>query len=77
VTGTSTAGGGSVTVGFTCLANASDGHFSVPSYILSALPAGGGGVALQNAIFINLPASGLDIGLAAGTISISSPATFK
>jgi len=45
VSGTSTSKATSaipaVTVGFSCLANADDGQFTVPSYILSALPARG------------------------------------
>ena len=80
VTGTSTSAGTSttpgITVGFTCLANAGDGQFAVPSYILSALPAGRGGVQVQNDIYLPLPASGLDIGLAVGTIGISTTATY-
>ncbi len=81
VTGTSsstaTAAAPAITVGFTCLANAGDGQFSVPSYILSALPPGKGGVEVQNDIYLPLTATGLDIGLAVGEIGISTSATFK
>jgi uncharacterized protein (TIGR03437 family) len=75
VSGTSTAG--SVTAGFSCLANAGDGAFTVPAYILSALPAGTGAVEIQNDIYVKIPASGLDIGIATGEIGISAISTFK
>ena len=67
----------SVGAGFTCLTKASDGQFTVPGYILSSLPAGTGGVQLQNDIYGKLPASGLDIGLALGGITLSVSATYK
>jgi uncharacterized protein (TIGR03437 family) len=74
VSGTSTA---TVTVGFTCLAKAGDGQLDVPSYILSALPPGAGGVLVQNDIYPKLSASGLDIGVAVGEVGISARATYK
>jgi hypothetical protein len=81
VTGTSalakTATNPATTVGFTCLGNAGDGQFTVPSYILSALPAGAGGVEIQNDIHVQLPASGLDIGIVHGGISISATSTYQ
>ncbi len=61
--------------GYTCLAIADAGHFTVPSYILSALPAGKGGTALQNQVQAPLVASGLDIAIAIGDISFSTPST--
>lgn len=67
----------SVTVGFTCLANARDGQFTVPSYILSALPPGAGGMAIQDDIYEKLSASGLDISFALGEIGISNKSTYK
>jgi hypothetical protein len=55
VSGTSTSAGTAanpaVTVGFTCIANVGDGQFSVPPYILSALPPGTGTVQMQNDIY--------------------------
>jgi hypothetical protein len=47
------------------------GQFTVPSYILSGLPAGTGGAALQNDIHATLTASGIDIGVALADISYS------
>jgi uncharacterized protein (TIGR03437 family) len=67
----------SVTLGFTCLVNASDGQVTVPSYILSALPPGTGGIGVQNDIYSNFSASGLDITSALGEIGFSSGGTFK
>jgi len=62
---------------FTCLANAGDGHFDGPSYILSALPPGAGGVLVQNDIYLPLTATGIDIGISVGEIGISTNATFR
>ncbi len=59
---------------FTCLAPASAGQFTVPSYVLLALPAGSGSLSLENATSpVSFTATGLDLGiaLAAGTFSIS------
>ena len=64
-----------VVAGYTCLALADAGHFTVPSYILSALPAGKGGTALQNQVQAPLVASGLDIAIAIGDISFSTAST--
>jgi uncharacterized protein (TIGR03437 family) len=75
VSGTSTTGAAGA--GFTCLAKASDQEFTVPSYILSALPAGSGAIALQNDIYLPLSARGIDIGLAVGDIGISAVTTYK
>jgi len=64
--------------GFTCLAPAADGRFTVPEYILLAMPAGPGGVQVQNNIYSLFSAEGLDIGLALGSINIQGPAaTFR
>jgi hypothetical protein len=67
----------SVEAGFTCLAAAGDGKFTVPSYILSALPPGSGGVGMQNDFQTKLSASGLDISFAQGEVGFNSAATFK
>ena len=69
---TGNTGGAGPSAGFTCLAPVEDGQFTVPSYILLGLPAGPGGVVVQNIIYSPLSASGLDIGLALGTISFSA-----
>jgi uncharacterized protein (TIGR03437 family) len=76
-TSTGTAANPAATVGFTCFANVADGRFSVPPYILSALPPGTGGVLVQNDIYLPFEASGIDIGLAGGVIGLSRTSTFK
>ncbi len=76
ITGTSTSTSG-VLGGYTCSAKVDDGQFTVPSYILSGIPAGSGGTALQNAIQLPLPASGLDYGDTGATISFSVFTTIK
>ena len=77
-TSTATSTTPSVTLGFTCLVKASDGQVTVPSYILSALPPGSGGIGVQNDIYSKFSASGLDIGSALGEIGFSSAVgTFK
>jgi uncharacterized protein (TIGR03437 family) len=76
ITGTSSASS-TVLGGFTCLAAVDAGQFTVPSYILSALPAGKGGTALQNSFDSPLVATGLDIALAAAAVSFSVASTYK
>jgi uncharacterized protein (TIGR03437 family) len=82
ITGTSSAPptGGALQgalAGFTCLAAVNDGQFVVPSYILSALPAGKGGIEVQNDVYGTLSASGLDIGVAVGVISVTAKSTYQ
>jgi uncharacterized protein (TIGR03437 family) len=77
ITSTATANSPSVSGGFTCLANSGDGQFNVPGYILLALPAGKGGIGIQNDIYGPLPASGLDIGVTQGEIGTGATATFN
>ena len=67
----------SVTLGFTCLVKASDGQVTVPSYILSALPAGTGGMGIQNDFYAKFSASGLDITSALGEVGFSSLSAYK
>ena len=75
--GTSTTPPPQVIGAFTCMAKVDDGQFTVPSYILSALPAGKGGTMIQNAIFAPLSAGPLDIALADGTVSFSVASTYQ
>jgi len=77
IDGTTGAGQNSVPVTYRCLAHADDGQFTVPSHILSALPAGAGGTQVQDIILSPLPASGLDAATAEGSISYSESGTFK
>jgi hypothetical protein len=73
--GTST--GSEVTAGYSCRVDVAAGQFTVPSYILLGLPAGSGGVSIQNAVFSTLSARGLDAGSAGGTIYFNAPGTFR
>jgi hypothetical protein len=66
-----------VTIGFTCVSLAEAGQFTVPSYILSALPAGSGGVSVQNAIAQTFSASGLDLTTAEAAIDYSVFSTYQ
>lgn len=65
------------TAGFTCRAAAEAGQFTVPSYILLGLPAGSGGVTVQNDLSMPFSASGLDQAQADGTISYNVPSTYQ
>ena len=62
---------------FTCLTNTDPGQFTVPSYILSVLPAGTGSVQVQNAIQQPLALSGIDLGLSDATISHTETAAYQ
>ncbi len=64
-------------VAFDCWAPAADGQFTVPAYILSALPAGAGSTQLQNNFSVPVSPSGIDIGIASGAIAIAASTTFK
>jgi hypothetical protein len=75
--GTSTSTASGVIAGFGCRVAAEAGQFAVPSYILLGLPAGSGGVNVQNDIFSALSATGLDAPSAGGTISFSQAATVR
>lgn len=75
MTGTSTSP--LVTVGFTCRANIADGKFTVPAYILSALPAGSGGTGFQDTLGGTLTATGLDYTSAGGLVSFSVAGTYN
>jgi hypothetical protein len=66
-----------VIAGFGCRVAAEKGQFTVPSYILQGLPAGSGGVNVQNDVFSTFSATGLDNPSAGGTISFSQAATIK
>jgi uncharacterized protein (TIGR03437 family) len=74
--GTSTSASGAI-AGFGCRAPAEAGQFTVPSYILMGLPAGSGGMNLQANFFSSFSASGLDTTNVEGTISYSTPSTFR
>ncbi len=76
ITGTS-ATQSALAAGFTCLAPVEAQSFTVPAYVLSALPPGRGAVELQNYVYGPLAASGLDIGYAFGDIAITQNAVVR
>jgi hypothetical protein len=59
------------------MTHADAGQFTVPSYILSVLPTGKGGVQVQNSLQLPITATGIDIGLADATITKSEAATYQ
>ncbi len=66
------------TVRFYCHAPTSAGQITVPPSILLALPAGGGTLDITNTTAVQaISASGLDLGLAAGTVIFGLDTTFK
>jgi hypothetical protein len=73
---TGSAVSGTQASGFTCMAAVEAGQFTVPPYILLALPSGRGGVGVQNSFWTPLPASGLDVGLALGDVSFTADSTY-
>src|SRR6185295_16084980 len=75
--GTSTSTASGAIAGFGCRVAAEAHQFTVPSYILQGLPAGSGGVNVQNDVFSTFSATGLDNPSAGGTISFSQAATIK
>jgi uncharacterized protein (TIGR03437 family) len=73
-TGTSSGGFGS----FICIAPVAAGQFTVPSYVLSALPAGTGSTSVANvSSYGTFSAPGLNAGAAFGEVSQSIGTTFK
>jgi hypothetical protein len=76
VTGTSQSSTG-VVAGFTCLASADAGRFTVPPHILLGLPVGNGAVIVQNSIYLPFAPSGIDIGLALADISYTVTGVYR
>jgi hypothetical protein len=65
-------------VNFYCHAPSSAGQLTIPSATLLALPPGGGRLIVTNATAPQtVSASGLDLGLATGVVSIEVPTIFK
>lgn len=63
---------------YTCIFPQSGLTGTVPDYILSALPAGAGTSSLENSTsFTSFTASGLDYGIAYGSVSFSVDSTYK
>ena len=63
---------------FTCLAPISAGQFTVPAYILAALPAGTGNVTVKNTTnYQTFTASGLNYGAAQAIVGVQVNSTFN
>lgn len=63
---------------FTCLVPTSAGSFTVPSYVLAALPAGTGSVTVSNQNnYTPFAAQGISLGFATGFVSYSANSTFN
>jgi uncharacterized protein (TIGR03437 family) len=77
ITGASGVGERQISVGFTCLARADDGQFTIPPHILLALPPGKGSIGLQNQVSVPLPASGLDVAGAIADVEFSEDGMFN
>lgn len=74
--GTSTGSG--VTAGYSCRVPVEAGQFTVPSYILLGMPAGSGGVSIQqHDTDSTFSATGLDIPTLVGVIEYSVVTTYK
>jgi uncharacterized protein (TIGR03437 family) len=63
---------------FYCIAPVAAGQFTVPNYVLNALPAGMGSVTVQNETnYTSFSATGLNIGFASGFVSYDVNSTFN
>ncbi len=62
---------------FTCIASSGAGQFTVPNYVLGALPAGSGSVVVSNQTQSAFTAVGLDQFVAAAAITVQINSTFK
>jgi uncharacterized protein (TIGR03437 family) len=77
-TSSATVGGQPVSASFSCTAPVGAGQFTVPPYILQALPAGAGGAGVLNSTgFSSFSASGIDVGYATGSIGFSVNSTYN
>lgn len=73
-----TSSSATATASFTCYAPVSAQSFTIPSYILLALPAGSGTLGITNETTpVSFPASGLDYGYAAGIVTFSISPTYN
>jgi uncharacterized protein (TIGR03437 family) len=76
--GNSSSSSGSAFGSFTCIAPVSAGSFTVPSYVLAALPAGMGSVTVENETnFSSFTATGLNNGFAAGFVAVEVNSTYN
>jgi uncharacterized protein (TIGR03437 family) len=71
-------GNGGQSASFTCIATVGAQQFTVPSYVIGALPAGSGMVTLANYTnYKTFTASGLDFASSAGYVAYSINATYQ
>jgi uncharacterized protein (TIGR03437 family) len=75
ISGSSSAGG--VGAGFSCYAPVSAGQFTVPPYILLALPFGTGTTSVSTAHDVSFPATGLDYAVAVAGVTVMVNATYQ
>ncbi|MBM3734600.1 MAG: hypothetical protein FJW39_02340 [Acidobacteria bacterium] len=72
---------GTLSAGFYCLANPASGQFSVPAWVLSAMPAGTGegvlGVGATRRTAARFRADGLEFGAVAATSIAAKPVTYR
>jgi hypothetical protein len=76
ISGTVTSAVG-LAMGYDCRVAVEAGQFTVPSYILSAMPPGKGGTTVQHDLYLPLVATGIDVGLTLGNVSFSANSTYK
>ncbi len=75
--GTSSSGAGA-NGSYTCIAPASAGQFTVPSYVLLGMPVGSGTTSLENTTaFTPFSASGLTYGSAFGAVAVTVNSTYN
>lgn len=75
--GTATATSGAF-ASFTCIAPLSAGQFTVPSYILNALPAGNGTVTVENSTnYGTFTATGINNGITIGFVAVDVTSTYN
>jgi uncharacterized protein (TIGR03437 family) len=78
MTGSSSSATGSLSGTFTCIAPVGALQFTVPSYVLAALPAGTGNLAVGNStVPVTFSATGINYGSAIGGVSYSINATYQ
>jgi hypothetical protein len=62
-----------VSASYTCIAPVAAGQFTVPTYILQAMPAGSGTTSVEN----TFSAKGLNNGISFGAVSVSANSTYQ
>jgi hypothetical protein len=76
--GSSTSTATGVFANYTCIAPVAAGNFTVPAYVLSALPPGAGSSTLENtSSYGNFTATGLTVGSALGGVVVAVNSTYN